>query len=303
MFKHLLVPLDGSELAQAALPVSRYLATTLGARVTLLHVIEEDAPDSVHGERHLRRPEEADAYLRGVSLQAGPPGSEIDCHVHAAATGNVAQAIVEHQGELAPDLIVMCTHGRGSFRRILVGSIAQQVVASGNIPVLLIRPEHRSRDTAFALATILAPLDGEKDHEQGLDVALELARPTKARLHLLSVVATLSTLAGRDATVRKFMPRTTRAMLELTESDLRTYLLQQVAKIQELGVPAAAALRHGDTAQTIAQAAEALEASIVVLATHGKAGTQAFWTNSVAARVQAQTLRPLLLVPVQSKNT
>jgi nucleotide-binding universal stress UspA family protein len=302
MFKHLLIPLDGSELAQAALPVARYLAGALRAKVTLVHVIEEDAPNTVHGERHLRSPEEAEAYLKGISGLAGQPGSEVVCHVHAAATGDVAQSIVEHQGELAPDLIVMCTHGRSGLRRIIIGSISQQVVASGNIPVLLIRPERRSRNASFALKTILAPLDGEPAHEEGLDVALELARATGARLQLLSVVPTLATLAGRDATMGKFMPGTTKAILELAETDLKTYLLQQVTKLQQAGVPATAELRYGDIAPAIAQAADSLDASLIVLATHGKAGTEAFWTNSVAARVQAQSRRPLLLVPVRQKN-
>jgi nucleotide-binding universal stress UspA family protein len=209
---------------------------------------------------------------------------------------------VEHQGELEPDLIVMCTHGRSGLRRIFIGSIAQQVVASGHTPVLLIRPEGRSRNASFALKTILAPLDGERAHEQGLDVALELARAAGARLQLLSVVPTLTTLAGRDATMGKFMPGTTQAILELAETDLRTYLLQQVETMQKAGVPAAAELRYGDTAPTIAQVADGLDASIIVLATHGKAGTEAFWTNSVGARVQAQTRRPLLLVPIKQKS-
>ena len=59
MFKHLLVPLDGSPLAEAALPAAAYLAQKLGASVTLLHVIEQDAPQEIHGERHLTDPDEA----------------------------------------------------------------------------------------------------------------------------------------------------------------------------------------------------------------------------------------------------
>jgi nucleotide-binding universal stress UspA family protein len=302
MFKHILIPLDGSELAETVLPAARYLAGALGAKVTLVHVIEEDAPTTIHGERHLRTPAEAEAYLKRIAALACPPESAVACHVHAAATSDVAQSIVEHQDELAPDLIIMCTHGRSGLRRIFIGSIAQQVVASGYTPVLLIRPDGGGRSASFALKTILAPLDGERAHEQGLDVALELARATGARLQLLSVVPTRRTLAGRDMTMGKFMPGTTQAILELTESDLKTYLLQQVAMLQKAGAPAAAELRYGDTAPTIAQAADTLDASIIVLATHGKAGTEAFWTNSVGARVQAQTRRPLLLVPVKRES-
>ncbi len=63
MFKHLLVPLDGSKLAESALPVAAWLAKTLKAPITLLHVIEQDAPEEVHRDRHLTNSDEAEAYL------------------------------------------------------------------------------------------------------------------------------------------------------------------------------------------------------------------------------------------------
>ena len=94
------------------------------------------------------------------------------------------------------------------------------------------------------------------------------------------------------------MPGTTQAILEIAEADLQSYLHRQVSRLRQTGVSASAELRHGDIAPAILEAAEKLDAGIIVLATHGKAGNEAFWTNSVAARVQAQTTRPLLLVPV-----
>lgn len=299
MFKHILVPLDGFELAEAALPAARFLAGALGAKVTLVHAVEENPPPTIHGERHLRTRTEAEVYLKEISSSAGPAGSTVVWHVHAAATGDIVKSIVEHQGEFAPDLIVMCTHGRGGLRRIIIGSIAQQVAAGGHTPVLLIRPDGHRRDSSFTVTRLLAPLDGERAHEQGLDVALGLARATGARLQLLSVVPTMGTLAGRDATMGRFMPGTTQAILDIAETDLKSYLTGQVSRLQKAGVPASAELRHGDTAPAIVEAADSLDASIIVLATHGKAGNEAFWTNSVAASVQAQTKRPLLLVPVK----
>jgi nucleotide-binding universal stress UspA family protein len=59
MFKHLLVPLDGSRLAEAALPAAACLAEQLGASITLIHIIERDASGEIHGERHLTTPDEA----------------------------------------------------------------------------------------------------------------------------------------------------------------------------------------------------------------------------------------------------
>jgi nucleotide-binding universal stress UspA family protein len=299
MFKHILVPLDGSGLAQAALPAARFLAGVGTGRVTLLHIIERDAPVTVHGERHLTRPQEAQDYLEAVARQFFPPGVRVECHVHSAATRDVARGIVEHQQELAVDGIVLCTHGRSGLRRLLMGSIAQQVVASGSAPVLLIRPASEQAAAPFACRSLLAPVDGDPVHEQGLNLALQLARASGARMCLLSVAPTLRSLAGRDATLGRFMPGTTQAMLELAQEDLQTYLEQQAARIHEMGLSVAIDIRQGDVAAAIVAAARDADASVIVLGTHGKAGVEAFWANSVGARVQALTVRPLLLVPVK----
>ena len=69
MFKSILVPLDGSHLAEAGLPAAASLAEKLNAPVTLLHVIEQNAPEAVHNERHLKLPQEAEAYLQGLAEQ------------------------------------------------------------------------------------------------------------------------------------------------------------------------------------------------------------------------------------------
>jgi nucleotide-binding universal stress UspA family protein len=299
MIKHILVPLDGSELAEAALPAARFLAGSLGATVTLIHVVEHNAPSTVHGERHLKSVEEAEAYLESISPRAGPPGSVIARHVHAAGTSNVVRSIVAHQDELAPDLIVLCTHGTGGIRRILIGSIAQQVAGAGATPVFLIRPGGAARDAAFELKTILIPLDGEPAHERGLDIALELAHATGAAMQLLSIVPTLASLAGRDATMGRFMPGTTQAILQMGESELKAYLVQQATRLKPNGVTVAAEIRSGDVAPAIAESAEKVNAGMIVLATHGRAGNEAFWTNSVASKVQSLTRRPLLLVPIK----
>src|SRR5512133_3182860 len=132
MIKNILVPLDGSRLAEAAIPAASRLAEALGAAVTLIHVIEHNAPQEIHGERHLTNPEDALQYLFGLAQQGFPANVHVNQHVHTSEVEDVARSIVEHAGEFAPDLIVMCAHGRGGFRDILVGSIAQQVIAGGS---------------------------------------------------------------------------------------------------------------------------------------------------------------------------
>ena len=69
MFTHLLVPLDGSSLAETALPATAYLARVLPARVTLLHLVERHPPSEVHHDRHLTNAAEASAYLESIKQQ------------------------------------------------------------------------------------------------------------------------------------------------------------------------------------------------------------------------------------------
>jgi nucleotide-binding universal stress UspA family protein len=296
MFKHILVPLDGSAPAEAALPAAAYLAARCGARVTLLHIIERDAPATIHGARHLHQREEAAAYLAEIRTRAFPAGAAVACHVHKAAMADVARGIVEHEDELALDLVVMCAHGRRALLEKIFGRIAQQVVGLGRVPVLLIRPPVSGAAT-FDCRTILVPEDGQPEHEIGLQVATDLVRATGARLELLFVVPTATTLSGSDAVSSQLLPSATRVMLELAERGARDHLQRHLAALA--GLHAQANVLRGDPAQEVVAAAEQLDADLVVLATHGKAGSEAFWSGSVAAKIIRACPRPLLLVPAQ----
>jgi nucleotide-binding universal stress UspA family protein len=298
MFQHLLVPLDGSSLAEAALPAAAYLAQRVGAWVTLVHVIEQDAPHEVHGQRHLADPDEACAYLADVAGRAFPPGLRVEQHVHTAAVSDVARSIVAHVDELAPDLIVMCTHGRGGLRTWLFGSIAQQVIALGTTPVLLIHPGGVGVPSRFACQHLLVPLDGDPDHEQGLPLAAGLAQTCGASLHLLRVVPTLGTLPGRHGTGARLLPGATSALLDLAEDEAEVQLREQVARLQAGGLSASAEVQRGDPAALIVRVAERTNADLVVLGTHGRTGLEAFWSESVAPQVAGRLRAPLLLVPV-----
>jgi nucleotide-binding universal stress UspA family protein len=296
MFKHILVPLDGSAPAEAALPAAALLAARCGARVTLLHIIERDAPATVHGARHLRQRDEAAAYLDEIRQRAFPATASVACHVHEAAMADVARGIVEHEGELAPDLVVMCAHGRRGLHEKIFGRIAQQVVGLGRVPVLLIRPPTAGA-AAFDCRTILVPEDGQPEHEIGLQVATDLARATGARLELLFVVPTAATLSGCDAVSSQLLPSATRVMLDLAERGAREHLHQHLTALA--GVNAQANVLRGEPAREVVAAAEKMAADLVVLATHGKAGSQAFWSGSVAAKIIRDCPRPLLLVPAK----
>ena len=92
MFKHILLPLDGSALAESVLPAAEYLARVFGAKITLVHIIEKDGQAMVHGERHLTQPAEAEAYLAQIRQRAFAPETAVSLHVHESAVQDVAHS-------------------------------------------------------------------------------------------------------------------------------------------------------------------------------------------------------------------
>ena len=297
MLKRILVPLDGSRLAEAALPAALYLASHLNTPVVLLHVIEKNAPEAVHGERHLTDAAGAQTYLAEIARRVFPPGIAVECHVHTSEVSNVPKSIVEHIAEFSPDLIVMCSHGEGGLRDFFSGSIAQQVIGRGDTPVLLIQPREGEEQSPFALHKIMAPLDGNPQHEGGLPLAAELAQTCAASVHLLTVIPTLGTLKGQPAATGLFLPASMRAMLDLAEEDAEDYLRAQASKLPPT-ITVTASVSRGDPATAIANAAKAAAVDLILLSTHGKAGQEAFWSSIVAPKVSSVTDIPLLLVPV-----
>jgi len=299
MFKHLLVPLDGSKLAEASLPAAVMLSQALGSTVTLLHIIEKDVSPEIHGDRHLTNNDEACKYLDEVAQKFFPPEIQVETHVHTEEVSDITGSIVDHTGEFAPDLIVMCTHGEGDLKEIMVGSIAQQVISRGKTPILLVKAGEAGAVPFTSFKKILVPLDGKAEHEQCLPVAAGLAQVFSANLALLTVVHTLGTLPGERAATGWMLPGATRAILDLDEQTAEEYLEKQATEQRAHGLKVSTTVRRGDPAQQILAVAQAQGTDLIVLGTHGKGGMKAFWAGSVAPKVVVGAKSPLLLVPVK----
>jgi nucleotide-binding universal stress UspA family protein len=296
MFEQILVPLDGSKLAEAAIPAAVYLSKIFLSSVSLVHVIESNAPELVHGERHLGSRDEAVAYLQTIANTMFPSDVWVETHVHEEKVEDVAQAIFSHVNEFESDLAVMCTHGHGGLREVLYGSIAQQVVRQGTTPVLLIRPDN-NKEGVFQFRKIMVPLDGDPEHEQGLPIAAGVALGCEAGLHLLAVVHTVRTLPGDQALTGRLLPGATSAFLDLLAVQSKENLKEKVKGFQELGIKTTIEVKRGDPVHSIIKSALCENVDLIVMSTHGKAGTNAFWEGSVAPRVSGRTHLPLLLVP------
>jgi nucleotide-binding universal stress UspA family protein len=301
MFRHVLVPLDGSHLAEAALPAAASIAAKLKASVTLIHVIERRPPDSIHSDRHLSDVDEATAYLAELARTAFPADVKVETHVHSAEVSNVAGSIVEHSDELALDIVVMCTHGRSGPRDFMFGTMAQQVIALGATPVLLIRPEVQERKPGFLRSRILVPLDSQPDHARCLPFAVDLATPFGVPIQLLSVIPTAETLAGHEAAAGRLLPIATRVMLDFDEENALAYLEAQAATLRQDQVEVETSVVRGDPAAKIVETGARVGAALIIMGVHGTLGSQAFWERSVPPKVSARTRIPVLFVPIRDR--
>jgi nucleotide-binding universal stress UspA family protein len=301
MFKYILVPLDGSQMAEAALPVAVSMAQKFGSRVTLFHVIERDAPSEVHGERHLDDPREAGQYLDAIASRIFPADVEIDCHVHEAPVSRVSLSIAEHVRELGVDLVVMCTHGKSGLKAFMFGRIAQQAAALSTTPVLFVHPGEEGSPPEFICRRLMVPLDGNPEHEEGLAVARELAGAYGAEINLVMVIHNLSTLPGEKAATARVLPRASAALLDIAQMDAEKYLASQSEHLTAAGITASARVLRGDPVDVLPEAVEQAGVDLVVLATHGKTGMEAFWSGSATPFLSRRIRTPLLLVPVGEK--
>ena len=298
MYKHLIVPLDGSALAEAILPLVVQIARKLQARVTLLHIIETNPPQEIHGDRHLSTQTEATAYLKQVREKFFPDTIEVRAHVHETGVRDVAQSIVAHATEFDYDLIAICTHGSGGLTGFLFGTIAQQVLNMGRTPVLVLYPHKLKKQADFDCTNLLVPLDGDAEHEKGFRVALKLAQACSASLHLIMVVPTLSTLPGEQAATATLLPGATKAMLKINQELGERYLRDLIQTAVSPTTKITWEVQRGDPANAIVTATHQAGSDMIVLGTHSKSSMDSFWSGSLTPKIASRAHVPLLLVPV-----
>ena len=299
MFKNILVPLDGSQMAESVLPTVTFLAEIFNAKVILTHIIEKNAPTYIHGENHLKTSGQAQTYLEKIAARRIAPGIGVKYHVHTTEVKDVARSIVEHSGEFGYDLIIMCTHGHGGARNVIFGSLAQQVIALGTIPVLLIQPDKEEAGTFKPWRHLLVPLNEDPEHARSLTVATDLAKKFKASLYLVMVIPTFGSLSGQWISTSKFLPGTTTRLLDEAAANGQDYLLQYQNDLQNNGVEATIDVLRGDPADVISETALEAGVDLIILGTHGKIGTDAFWSGSLMPKICTHSKIPVLLVPVK----
>jgi nucleotide-binding universal stress UspA family protein len=303
-FAHILLPLDGTAMAERVIPVARGLADAEATRITLLHVLEHGAPERKHGERHLHEADAAEAYLRDLAGRAFAGHARVDWHVHGDAVRDLPASLVEHTQEFQPDLVVMCAHGSQGWKEWLRGNLARRLLhasarlspASARVPVLLVQPDANGR-VVFPFRRILVPLDGSDAHEHGLAPAAKLASRLGVPIELFTAIAAGASVRGRRDATAGLLPRATEEILCIAEQEAAAHLERHVSELRAAGVQASGRVARIEPVAGIVATAAEMAADLIVLGTHALSATDAFWTGSVTPRILQHARTSFLLAP------
>ena len=288
-FDRILVPLDGSHLAEAVLPVAGSLADRLGARLLLLHVLEREPPDAIHGEPHLRTMTEAQRYLDVHAERIRCVDAAVDVHVHERQVTDVAAAIDRHAHEFDAGLIAMCAHGRTNLRHRLMGSIAERILRGGSVPILL-RTVRHANVWEYRLRNLLVPIDFGHDVDAAFAPTRLLAAAYQAAVTLLAVPEPASPAAKR------LLPSASALAHELDREELH-HRLDDLANTLRAELPDVRAIVLDQRpADAILATASALPADLIVLVTDAHGGLAGWYDPSIAQKLLTQPDLTLLLI-------
>ena len=292
----ILIPLDGSEFSEAALPWALEVSRRLGVGLDVVSVAEpiptlDDADWNFEAERWVN--EYVDHIVDECSVKAGGEVSG------AGVSGYPLDRILRRADTVGASVLVAATHGRGPIARAWLGSVADGLLRTAPIPVLLVRPAEIEGDAIApdpGVAQILVPIDGSADSEAALELAATWAHAFDAKLHVLHVVMDPNEIALR------YLPRTTdvdRIGVDEATARAKDDLSGIVANLGESGLDVAAHVTgdaHGPRA--ILRTAQSVGADLLVMATHGRGGIQRALLGSVTDKVVRSADIPVLVTHI-----
>jgi nucleotide-binding universal stress UspA family protein len=296
MFDSILVPLDGSTIAEGVLPTVTRLARDLRIPVVPLRLVPSGVP--VGGRAATgglgEEEEQAHQYLSGIEVRLRAQGLETVTEVEVVE--RVPEGIVECAETIKAGLIAMSTHARSGVARWVLGSVADRVLRTAEVPVLLMRPREGAAEAPFH--RLLVPLDRSEFAERALPYAAYLAARLNLPLTLLSVVVPPGLLYTPEPKSDGENPSLSVVTLR-EENDTIAYLDRKVADFRAHDFAVQPLLRFADPAEQIVRAAQLSAGTLVVMTTHGRSGLKRAFLGSVAETVVRQSGAPILLIRAQ----
>ena len=295
-FKQILCPIDLSELSLRPLAYAAAFTRWYKARLTVVHVAPTFDPMLVRAGG-LAEPvrtvfpmsrEEVEAELRRAVEAAGAGALDVAL---VAEAGEAVATIVDRAVAIPADLIVMGTHGRSGFDRLLLGSVTEKVLRKTPCPILTVPPHAPAGAPAdLAFKRILCPMDFSASALQALGFALDLARQAHGSVSLLNVIEWLSdqephTYAQFD--VAGFRDH----LVDHARDRMRALVADEPKSRYEVEVVAA-----GRAHREILQAAASKQVDLIAMGAQGRGGVGLTLFGSTTNHVVRAAACPVLTV-------
>jgi len=299
-FQPILVPLDGSPVAEQALPVAESLARRTGARLRLA-TAPPPVPPLLLGPEEFDLAQSLQETTRatlGQYLQSAAEAARTRHGLEVRAellTGGAADALAAYVRTEKIGLIVMTTHGRAGFSRFWLGSVADQLLRRVTAPVLVLHPRESPQPTEFHHVVIA--LDGTAASEGVLEPAIALGSLTSGvRYTLLQVVEPpIPILTHMASSPTHLGPH----WIEKQQIAARNYLDRLAQSLRRRGLSVGThVLVTRQVGEQIVYLASSLQADLVAVGTHGARGVERLLLGSVADKVVRGAAQAVLVVPV-----
>ncbi|MBP1706985.1 MAG: universal stress protein [Chloroflexi bacterium] len=294
MFEKILLPLDGSELAEAAIPYVRDLAAQLEAEVYLMHACPPEHVAYLHMHQ-IYLNSMAEGLRKEIQERWQPPqGARVQAEV---ITGDAVKVILDFVRQKGIGLVAVTTHGTSGIRPWSMGHVAEKVVRGAGIPSLLIRlkGDRPVAPQKAQIQKILVPLDSSDASKIAVPYAIQLALKLKASVTIFSMAQTVyaQSFDGMGAGLGVNWDNIDAATEKYTDE----YLLGVENEIKAAGVKVDHASYLGiDAAYEILEMEKKSQADLVVMATRGRSPIASWAFGSVAEKVLREGNRPILLV-------
>ena len=274
----ILVPLDDSPEARVALPYAAALATP-GTEIVLLTVVPSATDAGT-----------ARAGLETAAQRLRVAGQTVRTEV---VTGDPARCIVDMAADLRAEMIVIASHGRGAFGRLIYGSVADQVGRESPVPVMVVR-FRQVQPGPVGITRLVVPLDGSSRAEAALPVATTISRRLGTPILLVRVVDPTDLMPAVGVGEAIPFEIYDEAEKEL-EQEARRYLDTVAQKLREQGLPVASSMLMGSSASAIEEATHL--GDVLVLSSHERTGVMRWLMGSVAEKLTREDEAPVILVP------
>ena len=315
MFESILVPLDGSPYAESVLSYVVLFARTFNAPVTLLHIIDLEqyipswrVPASgqtlhVQYEKLVAQlpaitETAAHVYLQQQSARLREQGIATSEVVRHGKPAEVLAAYGDGGGE-RPGLLAMCTHGRSGLGRVVLGSVADRLLRTAAVPLLLVHPSDRTAEMAAEIRQIVVALDGSHFAEAVVPYVQEAALHLDIPVHLVQVLPTLARVY-LGTQIEVYPPD----ILEEVEGAAHAYLGRVASRLRRSGVRVETHVLQGEADSAIIRFGDERQGSLLALTTHGRSGLGRWMLGSVADKVVRSSHDPVLVIhPTQGETS